>query len=207
MAAICAGFVLACGAAALSFVPRSATRAETSASGWTQPGVDALLAKVARSLNPSLRGKLAEAVISESRRAGYDPLFVLGLVSVESSFRLTASSNRGAYGLMQLKPSTFAWISAREPDIGAEDGAAAEDPVADVRLAIRYVKWLESRFHNRDDALMAYNAGPHRLRDYKREGGIPYSVRAYPRKVWREYRRLSRIAGGRKSGIEVASAR
>ena len=160
----------------------------------TEGDIDALLQRVARQLSPDLRAKLADAVVSESARAGYDPLFVLALVAVESSFRPHVSSDRGAYGLMQLKPSTFAWIAGREPDIG--DGAAvSEDPVVDVRLAVRYFRWLENRFHRREEALMAYNAGPGRMRHYKRTR-IPASLREYPRRVLREYQRFTRIVGG-----------
>jgi soluble lytic murein transglycosylase len=167
----------------------------------TETEVDALLQRVARQLNPDLRARLAEAVVSESARAGYDPLFVLALVAVESSFRLHVSSDRGAYGLMQLKPSTFAWIAGREPDIG--DGAAvSEDPVVDVRLAVRYFRWLENRFHRREEALMAYNAGPGRMRHYKRTG-IPASLREYPRRVLREYQRFTRITGGQDARAVV----
>jgi len=100
-----------------------------------QVELEGLLARAARSLEPELRSRLAEAVLLESARAGYDPLFVLALVSVESRFRLTVSSDRGASGLMQLKPSTFAWISAREPDAGGEDSATGEElRSADLRL-------------------------------------------------------------------------
>ena len=155
--------------------------------------IDALLQRVAKRLDPELRAKLAEAVVSEAARAGYDPLLVLALVSVESSFRPHVSSERGAYGLMQLKPSTFAFIAGREPDIG-EGAAVSEDPVIDVRLAVRYFRWLENRFHRREEALMAYNAGPGRMRHYKRTR-IPASLREYPRRILREYRRFQRLTG------------
>jgi soluble lytic murein transglycosylase len=171
----------------------------------SQADLEALLGRVARSLQPELRSKLAEAVLSESARAGYDPLFILGLVSVESGFRTHVSSERGAYGLMQLRPSTFAWIAGREPDIG-EGAAVSEDPVVDVRLAVRYFRWLERRFPRRDEALMAYNAGPTRMRHYKRVG-VPRSVRAYPRMVMREYRRFSKMAGGGQDPRDVIVAR
>jgi hypothetical protein len=42
---------------------------------------------------------------------------------------------------------------------------------------------------------MAYNAGPARMRHYQR-AGIPASLREYPRRVLREYQRLTRLAGG-----------
>jgi soluble lytic murein transglycosylase-like protein len=219
MAGICAAFVVAGAAGEMVLLPRgvpmraltlkpAATLKNSSKPGMmSQADLEALLAKVAKSLTPKLRTKLAEAVLTESARAGYDPLFILALVAVESSFRITVSSERGAYGLMQLKPSTFAWISAREPDIGADDAAVSEDPVTDVRLAVRYLRWLERRFHSRNDALMAYNAGPKRLRDYKRTAQIPRSLREYPKKVMREYRHLVRMAGGRGDSGEVLVAR
>src|SRR5437016_5870815 len=195
---LCVGVLLLGSAAVLFLAPRAApilsrTFSVSSSSRVGQPELEALLQRVAKRLDPALQVKLAEAVITESERVGYDPLFILALVSVESGFRPHVSSERGAYGLMQLKPSTFAWIAGRNPDIG--DGAAvSEHPVIDVRLAIRYFGWLERSFHRREEALMAYNAGPGRMRHYKR-AGIPPAVRAYPRKVMREYERVARLAG------------
>ncbi len=199
IAGICASFVLAGAAAEVVLRPRvvpkpALLKAKDKPTVMTQPALEALLAKVAKGLGPTLRSRLAEAVLTESSRSGLDPLFVLALVAVESRFRVSVSSERGAYGLMQLKPSTFAWIAGREPDIGG-DAAVSEDPVIDVRLAVRYFKWLEHRFHSRNDALMAYNAGPSRLMQYKRAGKIPDSLREYPRRVMKEYRGFVRIVG------------
>jgi soluble lytic murein transglycosylase len=194
---VCAGLAAA-GVATAVLLPRAAPGlAKRLASPFRhktgQEDLEAVLQRVARRLEPGVRTRLAEAIFSESERFGYDPFFILGLVSVESGFRPHVSSDRGAYGLMQLKPSTFAWIAGREPDIG-EGAAVSEDPVIDVRLAIRYFHWLERRFPKREEALMAYNAGPRRLRHYKRVG-IPRAVRAYPRKVMSEYQRFARMAG------------
>ncbi len=197
----CLALVVAGAAAEVILLPRRvpqpvAAMKDLGPRVMRQAELEALLARVARSLEPELRSKLAEAVLSESVRAGYDPLFVLALVSVESRFRLTVSSERGASGLMQLKPSTFAWISAREPDVGGDDYATGEDPVVDVRLAVRYFRWLERRFKSRDEALMAYNAGPRRLKQYERADEIPESLRGYPRKIKHEYERLVKMAAG-----------
>jgi len=177
-------------------VPRPPAPAKADAlTVMTQAQMEGLLAKIAKGLDSDLRARLANAVITESSRGGLDPLFVLALVAVESRFRIQVESERGASGLMQLMPSTFAWIAGREPDIG-EDAAVMEDPVIDVRLAVRYFKWLEHRFHTRDEALMAYNAGPKRLMQYKKAGEIPDSLREYPRRVMKEYQRFVRIVGG-----------
>jgi len=172
----------------------------------TQAQLDALLARVAPNLPSEMREKLGEAVLLEANRAGYDPLFVLALVSVESGFRMQATSERGARGLVQMKPSTFAWISAREPDVGGDDYETGQDPVVDVRLAVRYFRWLERRFGSRDDALMAYNAGPKRLRQYKLVDEIPERIKEYPRRVKREYTRFVQILGGSEEN-EVLLAR
>jgi soluble lytic murein transglycosylase-like protein len=161
----------------------------------TKAQLDGLLARVAPALSHEMRDKLGDAVMLEANRAGYDPLFVLALVSVESGFRMQAMSERGARGLVQIMPSTFAWISAREPDIGGDDYETGQDPVIDVRLAVRYFHWLERRFGSRDDALMAYNAGPRRLRQYKLLDEIPDRIREYPRRVKREYTRFVGLLG------------
>ena len=200
VAGICVSFVLAGAAAELVLLPRVVPKPPPPAKAealtvMSQAQMEGLLAKVAKSLDPKLRSQLATAVLTESSRGGIDPLFVLALVAVESRFRISVESERGASGLMQLMPSTFAWIAGREPDI-ADDAQVMEDPVIDVRLAVRYFKWLEHRFHSRDEALMAYNAGPKRLQQYKRQGDIPESLREYPRKVMKEYQRFVRIHAG-----------
>jgi soluble lytic murein transglycosylase-like protein len=201
VAVVCIGVAVAGAAAEVALRPRPLPaparpiKAAPAIQPLTQPQLEAILAKVARSLDEPLRERLADAIRTESTRAGFDPLFVLALVAVESRFRPQVSSEAGASGLMQLKPSTFAWIAGREPDIGGDDAAVSEDPVLDVRLAIRYFRWLEHRFHSRDDALMAYNAGPKRLLQYKKAGEIPDSLREYPRRVLKEYQRFVQMAG------------
>jgi soluble lytic murein transglycosylase-like protein len=218
VAVVCIAVVVAGAAAEVAFrprplpVPAQPIKSAQTLQPLTQPEMESILSKVAKTLDEPLRVRLADAVLTESTRAGFDPLFVLALVAVESRFKAQASSDRGAAGLMQLKPSTFAWIAGREPDLDGDDAAVSEDPVLDVRLAIRYFRWLEHRFHSRDDALMAYNAGPKRLLQYKRAGEVPDTLREYPKKVLKEYQRFVRMAGrpsdalARTATAPVASA-
>jgi soluble lytic murein transglycosylase-like protein len=208
-----AGLVIAGAAADVWLLDRPLPAAgrklkDSPSTALTQPQLEALLGRVAPALPAEMREKLGEAVLLEANRAGYDPLFVLALVSVESGFRMQATSERGARGLVQMKPSTFAWISAREPDVGGDDYETGQDPVVDVRLAVRYFRWLERRFGSRDDALMAYNAGPKRLREYKLVDEIPERIKEYPRRVKREYARFVHVAGeGREESGQVLLAR
>ncbi len=194
--AICAACVAAGVVAELSLVERTPPAAEQKLKERARFGKGHLLAVLARRaprLGEELRDRLADAVMEESARAGYDPLFVLSLVAVESDFRVRAQSERGARGLVQMKPSTFAWISAREPEVSG-DALLGEDPVLEVRLAVRYVRWLEKRFKTRDGALMAYNAGPRRARLYLRSGEPPDKLLGYVRLIRREHERLAAMA-------------
>ncbi len=203
-AALCAlAFAAVAGLSCVALEPHDSSRATTPSSGSSHQApaslsmdprkLDALVARVAPDLDDALRARLVIALMSEASLDGYDPIFLAALVGVESRWHTRAESARGARGLLQLKPSTFAWISSREPDVGGEDLETGDDPVVDVRLAIRYFNWLERSFSSRDAALMAYNAGPRRMRQHLRAGDIPERLHAYPQKVRHEYERLLRI--------------
>ncbi len=154
-----------------------------------RPAVNAkLMGRLAPRLHRDEQARVADAVSSEASRAGYDPFFILAIMRVESQFR-HAVSERGARGLMQIRPSTEAWVVGHEADLrGSPLGAG--DAALDVRIAVRYVKRLETRFGSRELALIAYNAGPNRLARRVRAGQLPDGWRDYPRAVEREYRRL-----------------
>ena len=193
--------VIAGASAEVFLMPRAVPRPELplrekSAHLMTVADAEALLARVGQSIPQATRQRVAEALVSEGARNGFDPIFLMALIGVESRYRLGAESERGARGLLQLKPSTFAWISAREPDVGAEDLESGDDPVADVRLSARYFRWLEHRFQSRQAALIAYNAGPRNAARALKGGDVPERWRAYPQLVRREYERLLRINSG-----------
>jgi soluble lytic murein transglycosylase-like protein len=147
------------------------------------------------------RRRVARAVVEESRAAGLDPLLVAAIIDVESGFDARARSWAGARGLMQLRPQTMAREAARH-------GMAAgdpDDPVANVRLGVRYFRRLLDLFGREDRALMAYNAGPNRIGGLLNQGRIPERFRTYPNRVLAEQRRL-RQGFGLLSAPTLASA-
>jgi soluble lytic murein transglycosylase len=154
--------------------------------------IDEILAQKAPNLGLELRQELASAMVEEAKNAKLDPYLVLAVMRVESEFDEDALSNRGARGLMQLRPSTLAFLARREGiRLPIED--IEQDPVLSTRLAVRYLGRLQASFHGDiDRALMAYNTGPHRLhvavkaRDSERLDRLS----AYPRAVRRAYRRF-----------------
>lgn len=142
-------------------------------------------------LDAATRRALARTVLVEARRAEIDPLLVLALIEVESSFEASARSPRGAHGLMQLREPTMRAERERSGLPPADPG----DPIANVQSGVRYLRRLLDAFEREDVALMAYNAGPNRILSYLRDGGIPDRFHTYPRKVRSELRRLRRSLG------------
>lgn len=111
------------------------------------------------------------------------PALVLALISVESSGRTSALSEKGAQGLMQLIPDTASRF-------GVED---SNDPSQNIKGGVAYLAWLMEEFGNDPILTLAgYNAGENAV---LKNGGVPPypETRAYVPKVlnaWRVARGL-----------------
>ncbi len=130
--------------------------------------------------------QISEWILAESKKYGYDPLFLTALIITESSFYNWAKSNRGARGLMQLKPATAVAL-ASETSLKWKGTRTLFDPEKNIALGAYYLNKLEARFGNLNLALEAYNHGPSRLRKYLRKG---YQPKRYSRKVLKNYRKI-----------------
>lgn len=113
------------------------------------------------------------------------PALVLALISVESSGRATAESEKGAQGLMQLIPATAARFGVDDPT----------DPAQNIKGGVAYLAWLLKEFDGDPIlALAGYNAGENAV---KTNSGVPpyAETRAYVPKVlnaWRVAKGLCR---------------
>lgn len=124
---------------------------------------------------------LSEAILHASEAHSLDPLLVLAVIEVESRFRPGAVSERGARGLMQIRPDVAAAL-ADELDITNWAGKKSlEDPVINVRLGIFYLSQLKQNFRDLKLALTAYNVGPTALKN-RLEAQEPVSFH-YAKKV------------------------
>ncbi|MEP6918972.1 MAG: transglycosylase SLT domain-containing protein, partial [Acidobacteriota bacterium] len=103
----------------------------------------------------------AEIISSMSEAHGVDPMLVSALIQVESGYRPSAKSPRGAMGLMQLMPSTAREYKVRNPF----------DPKANIEAGIKHLKSLIDRFGGVRVALAAYNAGEGAVKKFN--GGVP----------------------------------
>ncbi|RVD09701.1 MAG: lytic transglycosylase domain-containing protein [Mesorhizobium sp.] len=97
-----------------------------------------------------------------ARQQGFAPPLVLAVARAESRFNTGALSPKGAYGLMQLLPST-----------AASYGVDICDPADNVKGGIGFLRDLHRKFPNPIYMLAAYNAGEVAVLKYK--GVPPYS--------------------------------
>jgi hypothetical protein len=102
--------------------------------------------------------------------AGIADHIVYGMVREESYFDARVVSSAGAVGLSQLMPSTAASVAQRlkivDPDL--------RDPSTNLSIGVRHLKDLLGAAGSVTKALLAYNAGLSRLRQWERaRPGLP----------------------------------
>ena len=87
---------------------------------------------------------------------------VLGVIAQESSFKPEAVSNKGARGLMQVLPETYA-IYSKHPLL--KDDRLVLNPALNVRVGISYLGDLQKNYGDWKKSLRAYLAGPEHSND------------------------------------------
>ena len=176
-------------------------RPEPGPPGWVER-VDERLEGRMPALGDPERRVLARTLVLEAELARIDPLLILAVIEVESSYDPDAVSHRGALGLMQLREPTL----RREVERAGLELLDPRDPATNLRAGIRYLRRLLDAFGREEVALMAYNAGPNRILGYLREeSGIPERFQVYPRKVRAELRRLRRAFGEERATTLAAA--
>jgi soluble lytic murein transglycosylase-like protein len=121
---------------------------------------------------------------------------VLAVIHVESRFHPNVCSPAGACGLMQLMPRT-ARTMARQLGYGEHD---VFDPAFNINAGTAFLAQLLRRFRgNKVWALASYNAGPMRVRNWRRrKRGLSKGVRRYVANVLAAQKRFARRPGGRR---------
>ena len=106
---------------------------------------------------------LATVIYEEATRYNHDPKFILALIAIESSFKNSSVSERGAKGLMQIMPYVAEGI-AQELGIEWTGDHNLFDPVINVKFGVYYLSRLINDFKDPGLALTAYNYGPSYIR-------------------------------------------
>ncbi len=100
-----------------------------------------------------------------SKRDSLSIPVINGVIRSESGFDLDIVSSAGAVGLMQLMPDTAEDVAGML-GIGEID---LTNPYQNLALGTRYFRYLNSRFDNLSESVMAYNAGPGNMRKWESE--------------------------------------
>lgn len=117
-----------------------------------------------------------------SRRYNVDPLLIYSQMHQESSFKLRATSYKGARGLMQLMPATAARFGVRD----------IYDPRQNIDAGIRYMRWLLDTFNqDLELALAGYNAGEGAVMKYGNRIPPYRETREYVRRITARYASIS----------------
>ncbi|MGR9281406.1 lytic transglycosylase domain-containing protein [Rhizobium johnstonii] len=136
----------------------------------------------------------AAFVAEASQRFSIPIAWIRALMRVESANDVRAISPKGAQGLMQIMPDTWASLRARY-----RLGDDPFDPHDNIIAGVAYMRELYDRYGT-PGFLAAYNAGPGRYDDYRANGRpLPAETRAY-------VAQLAPLVGGEASPANVTVA-
>jgi hypothetical protein len=154
---------------------------ENSVVHFSDAPIDARFKRIAKYSDLSLRvgndDRFLDEIFAASDSFDVDPALIMAVIKVESDFKETATSEKGAMGLMQLTRST-----ADKYDV--DD---AYSPSQNIWAGVKHLKYLLTLFEGDTSlALAAYNAG---VKAVKRYGGVPPypETRRYIRRVLKNY--------------------
>lgn len=130
-------------------------------------------------VNLAASEQVVQAAYAAADQVGLDPLLLLAVAAVESSFNPLAESVMGAKGLMQIIPK---WHREKLQVVGGDE--ALFDPEANILLGARILKEYVHRTGTLEAGLQFYN------------GAFFDSTAQYARKVLTERARLEAVVRG-----------
>ncbi len=146
-------------------------------------------------------------IVDSSRRYGIDPLLIYSQMHQESSFKLKATSNKGASGLMQLMPGTARRLGVTN----------IYDPKQNIEGGVKYMRMLLDMFGGDVNlALAGYNAGEGAVMKYGYQIPPYNETREYVRRISGRYSQISnptlargvrRVSGSEAAKLEQKAAR
>ncbi len=141
-----------------------------------------------------------EYIAKYSGEYALDRTLVCSLINEESSFDTNAVSAKGAMGLMQITPSTGAFIA----DMLSEDFDRENlfDPETNIRYGCFYLDYLRTKFVDEEVYLSAYNAGETTVRLWLSNQNLSndgVTLSTIPYKITRQY--TKNILDGKKHYI------
>lgn len=140
------------------------------ATGITPVGVRAQEAAVSR---PGTADPFGAPIAEAAQRFGIPAAWIRAVMGAESAVDATAVSPKGAMGLMQIRPETWAELRRRH-----RLGDDPFDPRDNILAGAAYLRELNDRY-GAPGLLAAYHAGPARYEAYLAGQPLPAETRAY----------------------------
>ncbi|MFC3677103.1 lytic transglycosylase domain-containing protein [Ferrovibrio xuzhouensis] len=131
------------------------------------------LAQSAPVERPAPADPYAAHIAEAAQRFGIPAAWIRAVMRVESANEVRAVSLRGAMGLMQIMPDTWAGLRARY-----SLGTDPFNPRDNILAGAAYLREMHDRYGS-PGFLAAYNAGPGRYEDYLAGRPLPAETRAY----------------------------
>lgn len=125
------------------------------------------------------RAEIDKYVEELAKKHNVDPELIRAVIVAESGYNPSATSRKGAQGLMQLMPGTAQQLGVRD----------AYNPKQNLEAGVRYLRALLDKYNgDLDKALAAYNAGEGAV---ERAGGVPNirETKDYVRRITDRYYR------------------
>ncbi len=138
---------------------------------------------------PLSRAEIDKYVEELAKKHNVDPELIRAVIAAESGYDPSATSRKGAQGLMQLMPGTAQQLGVRD----------AYNAKQNLEAGVRYLRALLDKYNgDLDKALAAYNAGEGAV---ERAGGVPNirETQNYVRRITDRYYHSD--SSGRQSWI------
>jgi len=123
------------------------------------------------------RAEIDKYVEELAKKHNVDPELIRAVIAAESGYNPSATSRKGAQGLMQLMPGTAQQLGVRD----------AYNAKQNLEAGVRYLRALLDKYNgDLDKALAAYNAGEGAV---ERAGGVPNipETKNYVRRITDRY--------------------
>jgi soluble lytic murein transglycosylase len=111
-------------------------------------------------------------VEKEAEKNNLNPALVYSVIKAESNFQPEAKSKAGAYGLMQLMPTTFEWMQTKT---NSKVKLTADDllkPEINIQYGCKYLAMMLKEFKDKKTAICAYNAGAGAVNNWLKNSDI-----------------------------------
>ena len=119
-----------------------------------------------------------QIIKQEAKRYDLEPALVAAVIKQESDWVPDERSQQGAIGLMQLLPSTAAFMATQSQRPSPKPDHL-DRPEVNIPYGTRYLRYLLDRYSTVDAALVAYNGGEQNLVEWKRvaaAAGHPFRI-------------------------------